>query len=172
MTLYMASSAVVGRRPRMSRMRAYSSAFSPSSAQGCSSSGVLAAISTVSMFIARLRPRSAPRSLALPAMLARASFSRSCGDDRLQHAREEAQPVGRRTGEVLDGVLGVRHEADDAAVLARHARDVAQAAVRVAVDVADGDPAVLLEPLELVRRGHVASLAVLDRDEDALALAV
>ena len=34
-TEYMASSAPVGRRPRISRMRGYSSSFSPSSAQGC-----------------------------------------------------------------------------------------------------------------------------------------
>ena len=34
-TEYMASSAPVGRRPRISRMRRYSSSFSPSSAQGC-----------------------------------------------------------------------------------------------------------------------------------------
>src|SRR3712207_3374153 len=112
MTLYIASSAVVGRRPRICLMRSYSSALSPSSAQGCPSSGLFAAISTVSMLIARFRPRSAPRSLALPAMLARASFSRSCVNDRLQHAGEEAQAVGARAGEVLHGVLGVRHQAD------------------------------------------------------------
>ena len=51
MTEYMASSAVVGRRPRMSRIRRYSSDFRPSSAQGCSSSGVFAASSTVSMLM-------------------------------------------------------------------------------------------------------------------------
>src|SRR5688572_401015 len=33
-TLYMASSGLVGRRPRMSRIRWYSSSFSPSSDQG------------------------------------------------------------------------------------------------------------------------------------------
>src|SRR5919206_296906 len=42
MTEYMASSAVVGRRPRMSRIRAYSSDFRPSSLYGCSRSGVRA----------------------------------------------------------------------------------------------------------------------------------
>src|SRR5262249_53373851 len=49
-TEYMVSSALVGRRPRISRIRAYSSSRSPSSAYGCGSSGVAAACSTVSMF--------------------------------------------------------------------------------------------------------------------------
>ncbi|MNW60742.1 hypothetical protein D3C74_387530 [compost metagenome] len=48
MTEYIASSAAVGRRPRMSRMRWYSSGLRPSSAKGCASSGVAAARSTVS----------------------------------------------------------------------------------------------------------------------------
>src|SRR6478736_8353344 len=48
MTEYMASSALVGRRPRMLRMRSYSSGFRPSAAYGCSFSGVVAATSTVS----------------------------------------------------------------------------------------------------------------------------
>ena len=39
MTEYIASSLLVGRRPRISRIRAYSSAFRPSSAHGCSRSG-------------------------------------------------------------------------------------------------------------------------------------
>ena len=51
MTEYIASSAIVGRRPRMSRIRAYSSAFSPSSAQGCAVSGVIDASATVSMLV-------------------------------------------------------------------------------------------------------------------------
>jgi hypothetical protein len=48
MTEYMASSALVGRRPTISRMLAYSSALSPSSDHGCSTSGVCAAWATVS----------------------------------------------------------------------------------------------------------------------------
>src|SRR6478752_3633633 len=44
----MASSPLVGRRPRMSRMLWYSSGFSPRAAYGCSFSGVAAAFSTVS----------------------------------------------------------------------------------------------------------------------------
>jgi hypothetical protein len=48
MTEYIASSAAVGRRPRISWMRAYSSALRPSSAQGCSWSGVPEATATVS----------------------------------------------------------------------------------------------------------------------------
>src|SRR6478735_1679959 len=45
----MASSAAVGRRSRMSRIRWYSSGLRPSSANGCASSGVAAAFSTVSL---------------------------------------------------------------------------------------------------------------------------
>src|SRR5215218_3223234 len=48
-TEYMASSQLVGRRPRMSRIRWYSSGFNPSSAHGCSTSGVLVALLTVSV---------------------------------------------------------------------------------------------------------------------------
>src|SRR5215213_4739583 len=47
-TLYIASSELVGRRPRISRIRWYSSALRPRSAQGCSWSGSLAATATVS----------------------------------------------------------------------------------------------------------------------------
>src|SRR5687767_15801249 len=48
MTEYMASSDEVGRRPRVSLIRAYSASFSPSSAHGWDSSGVWAAFPTVS----------------------------------------------------------------------------------------------------------------------------
>src|SRR5215207_2151811 len=48
MTEYIASSALVGRRPRMLRMRSYSSGLSPSAPYGWSFSGVVAATSTVS----------------------------------------------------------------------------------------------------------------------------
>ena len=48
-TEYIASSQLVGRRSRMSRIRWYSSGFNPSSAHGCSTSGVLVALLTVSV---------------------------------------------------------------------------------------------------------------------------
>src|SRR4029453_5014480 len=54
MTEYMASSDEVGRRPRISLIRAYSSSFRPSSAHGCDSSGVCAAFPTVSATAATL----------------------------------------------------------------------------------------------------------------------
>jgi len=47
-TEYMASSASVGRRPRICRIRRYSSSFRPSSRNGCGTSGVAAAWATVS----------------------------------------------------------------------------------------------------------------------------
>src|SRR5690242_10041836 len=172
MTLYIASSAVVGRRPRMSRMRRYSSSLSPSSRNGCCSSGVFAASSTVSRSMARLRPLSAPRSLALAALLTRSSSRESRGHDRRQHTGEEAEALGGGAGQLLDRVLGVRHEADDAPVLAGHPRDVAAAAVRVAVHVAEHDAVLGLEPVEVLVGRDVAALPVLDRDQDLLALRV
>ncbi len=54
-TEYMASSAPVGRRPRISTTRSYSSFFRPSSAQGSSTSGVSAACSTVSRGVRLMR---------------------------------------------------------------------------------------------------------------------
>src|SRR5207344_713672 len=54
MTEYMASSEEVGRRPRISLIRAYSPSFSPSSAHGCDCSGVRAAFPTVSATAATL----------------------------------------------------------------------------------------------------------------------
>lgn len=54
-TEYMASSAPVGRRPRISTTLSYSSFFRPSSAQGSSTSGVAAACSTVSRGVRLMR---------------------------------------------------------------------------------------------------------------------
>ena len=51
MTEYIANSEDVGRRPKISLMRAYSSAFNPSSANGCFVSGLVLAIATVSKAI-------------------------------------------------------------------------------------------------------------------------
>src|SRR5699024_9520214 len=49
MTEYIASSAEVGRRPRICLICSYSSALRPRSAKGCSTSGFAAANSTVSL---------------------------------------------------------------------------------------------------------------------------
>ena len=54
----------------------------------------------------------------------------------VEQAGEEAEPVGAGTGEVLDGVLGVRHQADDVAALVGDAGDVALGAVGVADSIA------------------------------------
>src|ERR1700712_1818051 len=53
MTEYIASSPLVGRRPKIVLIRAYSSDFSPSAAYGCSFSGVAAALATESTVGAR-----------------------------------------------------------------------------------------------------------------------
>src|SRR6478752_1337250 len=65
MTEYIASSELVGRRPRISRIHWYSSALRPRSAQGCSWSGSWAATATVSStapIYRRPRPRLTSRS--------------------------------------------------------------------------------------------------------------
>ena len=49
---------------------------------------------------------------------------------------------------LLDGVLGVRHQADDVAALVGDAGDVAVGAVGVVAEVAGDDPALALEPVE------------------------
>src|SRR5215211_2448959 len=54
MTEYIASSDEVGRRSRISLIRAYSPSFSPSSAHGCDWSGVWVALATVSATAATL----------------------------------------------------------------------------------------------------------------------
>src|SRR6478735_145769 len=65
MTEYIASSELVGRRPRISRIFWYSSALRPRSAQGCSWSGSLAATATVSS-TASIYRRQAPRLTSRP----------------------------------------------------------------------------------------------------------
>ena len=86
--------------------------------------------------------------------------------------REEAEAVGARPGQRLDGVLGVRHQPDDVAGRVGDAGDVAVGAVGVAAEVAHDDPALGLELVEGALVGDVAALAVLQRDDDLLALAV
>src|SRR5262245_39951605 len=56
MTEYIASSELVGRRPRIWRISAYSSGLRPRSAHGCSWSGSPAATATVSSTAAIYRP--------------------------------------------------------------------------------------------------------------------
>src|SRR6478609_3829848 len=107
----MASSASVGRRPRISRIRAYSSSLRPSSRYGWSRSGVASASLTV-----------------------------SDTDEPLQHGGEEPEPGGGRAGEGLDRVLGVRHQADHVAPLVGDARDAAVGPGGVVTDVPDDDP--------------------------------
>ena len=72
--------------------------------------------------------------------------------------------------ERLDGVLRVRHEADDVAGLVGDAGDVAERAVGVArPTVAEGDPALGLQLVERVLVGDVPAVHVLQRDVDLLA---
>ena len=82
---------------------------------------------------------------------------------------KKPRPSVGRAGQRLDGVLGVRHQADDVAGRVGDAGDVAVRAVRVDVDVAGDDPALGLELVEGALVGDVAALAVLQRDDDLLA---
>src|SRR4051812_13989759 len=92
------------------------------------------------------------------------SGSRRGGD----HRREEAEAVGAWAGQRVDGVLGVRHQADDVAALVRDAGDVGCGAVRVDLEVAGDDPPLALERGERVAVCDVAALTVLERDDDLL----
>src|SRR6478735_10424754 len=98
---------------------------------------------------------------------------RLCSYERaLQEAGEEAETVGPGAGEVLDGVLGVRHQADHVAPLVGDAGDVAHRAVGVAVEVARHDLPLPLEAVEGPGVGDEAALAVLEDDGDLGALGV
>src|SRR4051794_14947894 len=109
MTLYIASSELVGRRPRISRIRAYSSALRPRSAQGCSRAGSSAARATVS------RPVSSPivagaGTAAIYRRPPRPSVSGSA-DEPVGHDLEERADGGR----VEVGLVGHGgHAADEA----------------------------------------------------------
>src|SRR3954470_22885798 len=91
--------------------------------------------------------------------------------DRLGHPREQLPPVGGGTGQLVDRVLGVRHEPEDVARLVADAGDVGERAVRVrAVGIPQDDLAGGLHPVELARWQVVAPGRVLDRDRQPLAL--
>src|SRR5271166_3447832 len=121
----MASSASVGLRPRMLPIRANSASVSPSAANGCGRPGVADARSTVSS-----------GATVISGVLMRL---RSSDRDRLQDRGEEAEAVGGRPGEHVDGVLRMRHEPGYIAGLADNASDVSNRSVRVAIDVPGQD---------------------------------
>src|SRR3954470_18020173 len=129
--------------------------------------GGRSSLSQISSYSARVSPRASASSTPgrTPA---------SGGDapiDRLGHRREQLQPVGRGAGQLVDRVLGVRHEPEDVARLVADAGDVGRRAVRVgAVGIAQDDLAGSLHPVELPGRQVVAPGRVLDRDRQPLAL--
>src|SRR6476469_2868826 len=84
MTEYMASSASVGLRPRISRIRAYSSSLRPSSRYGCGTSGVAAACSTESTWVVAVMP--APPRERSGTWPARPRPARSAGRSRARDA--------------------------------------------------------------------------------------
>ena len=165
-TEYMASSLDVGRRPRMCRIRAYSSSARPSSRYGWGTSGeCMAALDGVELGLDAAWLPSAPVVMRRPRR-----------EHALEQRREEAQSVGApeaprvavRAEARLDRVLRVRHQADDAAAGVRDARDVPVGAVRVAVEVAGDHVALLLEAVQRRVVRDVPALAVLERDHDLL----
>src|SRR3954463_13061469 len=85
------------------------------------------------------------------------------GDERGENRREGTETVGGRAGQRVDRVLRGWHQTDDVAGLVANACDVPDAAIRIAADVTRDD-----EPrgVELLGVADVATLAVLDRDND------
>ena len=91
--------------------------------------------------------------------------------ERVQHREEQPEAVVGGSGERVDGVLGVRHQAGDPAVGGADPGDVPQRAVRIALgrwvaDVAEQHPALALQFVEHVVGGDEAALGVLHRDQD------
>ena len=79
------------------------------------------------------------------------------GRDRLAHARASSSERNRGQAvaaaqQRLDRALGMRHQAQHVAPWPEHAGDVGGRAVGV-VAVAEGDPVLVLQPLQL-RRGR------------------
>src|SRR3954471_13159719 len=106
-------------------------------------------LATTRAYSSRVRPRAT-------ASCAVGSVSASGGDTRLhrgRHPGEERESVGGAAHEHVDGVLGVRHQAEHVAALVEDARDGARRAVEgLAVDVAQDDLTLGLQHVELVLR--------------------
>src|SRR5699024_12430782 len=79
---------------------------------------------------------------------------------------------GGRTGERLHGVLGVRHKADDFAVLVGPACDAASGPVGVPTDVTGDDPAPGLQLVEGGLVGDVVALTTFEHQKNLLSLFV
>src|SRR4051812_31132129 len=109
MTAYIASSASVGRRPRISRMRAYSSSFKPSSRYGWGCSGVAPALATVSAGATVVTPSAYVRHSPHPESPARCSHrARSLlAGGQLDDAHEEVVDLADRLDEPVE-VDGLR----------------------------------------------------------------
>src|SRR5262245_58550939 len=117
MTLYIASSELVGRRPRISRIRAYSSAFSPRSAHGCSRCGSSAARDTVSrvpVMVSTVGAAASGTDSNLPARWWRPGHRSALGDQPVGDDLEE-----RAYGGLVEvGLVGHRgHTTDEPAQL-------------------------------------------------------
>src|SRR5690606_24511981 len=85
-----------------------------------------------------------------------------------QDGREQAEPVVRRAGEGVDGMLGVRHQPDHPPVVGGDARDVGHGTVGVAARVPEHHPVLGLELFQGGGVGDVAALPRLERHEQLL----
>src|SRR3954454_2410024 len=92
------------------------------------------------------------------------SAARERSHESAKHRGEEAEPVGAGTAEVLDGVLGVRHQPHHVAALVGDPGDATERAVGVVAEVAGDHSALALEPVEGRLVGDEAALAVLQHD--------
>src|SRR5688500_16257457 len=92
--------------------------------------GARPSLSQTSAYSSRVRPRATASST---------EGSARSGDALTHGALDQLEPVAR-AGEGVDGMLGVRHQADDGALGVRDAGDVVRGSVRVAVrGVAEDD---------------------------------
>src|SRR5271166_5618011 len=109
--------------------------------------------SHTSSYSARVSPSASASSSVGSVAL---SGTRALGGER--HRAEDAEAVGGAAGELLDRVLGVRHQPEHVAGGVAHAGDVVARAVEVvARGVAEHDLVVALERSERVGVGVVAA---------------
>src|SRR5216683_5387066 len=126
----MPSSVMLGSRPRICWMRAYSSGVTPCSA-------AISGVTRISVLaVAMFAPSCAGRSNAAPLQNKfPGPGSSSCGlcgtDERFDHGTQNDQAVGRAESG-FRGALGMGHEAGDVAFAVADARDIVNCAVGIA----------------------------------------
>src|SRR5260370_41378463 len=174
----MPSSVMLGSRPRIFWMRAYSSGVTPCSA-------AISGVTRISVLaVAMFAPSSAGRSNAAPLQNKfPGPGSSSCGlcgaNERFDHGTENDQAIsGAESG--FHGALGMGHETGDGALAVANSSDIVKGTVRIACrivcpvrrGVAENDLTIFLEFAE---RGFVAgviAIVVGDGNLEGLALLI